>query len=311
MATTALSTVVLVATAESDALSEALQRLKFSVVEARTATLAIEWARDLLPDLIILDAALPDMAGLDACRALRSDLRIGHNVPILVMADEAPTPADRVAGLRAGVWEFLSPRVSAAELALKLQTYVQAKRNIDVALFGGLADPASGLHTRSALAHRARELGALMSRERGALACIVFELDPELVDLSVARLMARCGRVSDVVGTLGTNEFAIVAPGTDGPGALRLAQRVAGLLHETLHEDRPARSGPALRVGYDAVPNLMYSPTDPVELIARAASAVRTGTPERGFPWVRRYHPSRQLRSMASGTMMDMNGKAS
>jgi len=306
--TTLAPPVVLLATAESEPLADLLKGLRFAVVEARTATLAIEWARDLLPDVIVLESGLPDMTGLEACRALRSDLRVGHNIPILILASRAPTPGERVAGLRAGVWDFVSPPASSAELALKLQTYVQAKRNIDVAMSGGFADPASGLHTRSALAHRARELGALMSRKRGALACLVFLLDPELVSLTIARLMARSGRVSDVVGTLGPNEFAIIAPGTDAHGALKLAQRITTMLRDALDEDLPHGVAPAaLRVGYDAVANLMYSPTDPVELLGRAATAVRTGTPDPEYPWVRRYDPTtRQSRPVTAGRPVEL-----
>ena len=44
-----------------------------------------------------------------------------------------------------------------------------------------------------------------------------------------------------------------------------------------------------LRVGYDAVANLTYSPIDPVALLARAAAAVRNGKPEPDAPWVRRF----------------------
>src|SRR5439155_6699180 len=64
---------------------------------------------DALPisDTIIIDAELPDMSGIDACRLLHSDPRIGHTVPTLILAPNKPTPEQRVAALRAGVCDFV------------------------------------------------------------------------------------------------------------------------------------------------------------------------------------------------------------
>src|SRR4029077_21107970 len=215
---------------------------------------------------------------IDACRLLHSDLRIGHSVPTLILAPNKPTPEQRVAALRAGVWDFLPYPPDPAELLLSLETYLQAKRNIDVAL-AGLVDPATGLHTRSALARRARELGALMARARGGLACVVFAVEADPADPKAGSVVARSARVSDVVGTLSPTEFAVLAPGTDHAGAVNLAHRIGDALGD----------GGSVNGGYDPVPNLKYSPIDPVPLLLRATTAVRTGTPEPGCAWMRRF----------------------
>jgi DNA-binding response OmpR family regulator len=290
--TTGTPPVVLIAAARERALTSGLQDYQYAaVVHVHTGTLALEWAPDLRPDTIILDADLPDMSGIDACRLLHNDPRIGHSVPILILAPDKPTPEQRVTGLRAGAWDFLRYPWDIEDLALKLQTYVQAKRNIDVALAEGLVDPTAGLHSRPALARRARELGALMARKRGALACVVFSLESDPMDAKAASLMVRTARVCDVVGALSPTEFAVLAPATDHAGAVRLAQRVADALRDTVGEPTPD-TGSGLRAGYDAVTNFGYSPMDPVELLAHATAAVRNGTPEPGHPWVRRFDVS-------------------
>ena len=51
--------------------------------------------------------------------------------------------------------------------------------------------------------------------------------------------------------------------------------------------------GAALRAGFDAISNLSYSSMDPVELLTRAATAVRSGKPDRSYPWVRRFDSSK------------------
>ena len=289
IATASAPPLILIAASAEHSLASVFEGRHYTVVQVHTGTLALEWLRDVRPDTIILDADLPDMSGIDACRLLHSSLRIGHAVPTLILAPTKPTPDQRVAALRAGVWDFLAYPPNPEELLLNLETYLQAKRNIDVALEAGLVDPATGLHTRPALARRARELGALMSRGRGALACVVFTVDAEAADPKAGSLVARSARVSDVVGALSPTEFVVLAPATDHAGAVSLAQRIGGALREVVGASGPVAPTSALQVGYDAVTNLKYSPIDPVALLLRATTAVRNGTPEPGCPWMRRF----------------------
>lgn len=281
--------VVLLAVSKEQWLASALRGDRFAVIQVHTGLLALEVARDVRPDVIILEASLPDMSGMEACRLLHADLHIGHYVPILVVAHEQPTPEQRVAAVRAGVWDYLRYPRDPEELSVTLQIYVQAKRNIDLALAEDLADPTTVIHGRAVLARRARELGALMARRHGGFACVVFAIDADPVDPKVPGLLARAARVSDVVGALSATEFAVLAPATDHAGAVRLAHRGADALQEVKAGGTPILPGTTLRVGYDAVANLTYAPTDPIDVLVRASAAVRLGVQEPGSPWVRRF----------------------
>lgn len=291
MTTTTAAPVVLIAVGRDRSPTRALGPNGYNVIEVSTAARALERARDTRPDVIILDTELSDLTGLEACRLFRGEPHIGRNVPILLLTSGPPTPDQRVTALRAGVWDFIRSPGDPDELVLKLETYVQAKRNIDDTLAEGLFDPATGLHSRPGLARRARELGALMARHHGALACVVFAVEATPTDPRTASVVAQTARVCDVVGSLGPGEFAVLAPGTSDAGALRLAQRVASALCASPGGGRETgiTPGPGLRVGYDAVVNLKYAPIDPVALLGRAAAAVRNGRPEPGYPWVRRF----------------------
>src|SRR5205809_4678362 len=135
-ATASAPPLILIAAIPEHSLASVFQGRHYAVVQVHTATLAAEWVRDVRPDTIIIDAELPDMSGIDACRLLHSDPRIGHTVPTLILAPNKPAPEQRVAALRAGVWDFLLYPPDREELSLSLDTYLQAKRNIDVALAG-------------------------------------------------------------------------------------------------------------------------------------------------------------------------------
>jgi PleD family two-component response regulator len=272
-------------------LARLLEAGGYAVLRERTGRHAQERAHATQPDLIVIDADLPDMRPVDLCRALRHDAGITLSTPILVcLAGAPPDPpprAERLGALQAGAWECIAAPHEADEILLKVDAFVHAKLDADRARAEGLLDPLTGLYNRQGLARRARELGSQAFRGHSALACVVLALDVALDELPGAPLIVdgvqglrTAVRVADVIGRLTPAEFAVLAPDTDASGARRLAERLAGSL--------PAAVG--VRCGYEAIANVGYTPIDPVELLVRASAALRTGRAEAtgGYPQVLR-----------------------
>lgn len=275
----------------------------YAVLSERTGRHTLERARATEPDLIVIDADLADMAGLELCRVLRNDPRITSSTPIFLAIPEPATREQRVAALRAGAWDCVAPPHDADELILKIAAYVRAKLDADRARAEGLLDPVTGLYNRQGLARRARELGSQAFRDHGPLACVVFALDVAPATApgaheSMPSLVVRCvhalkssARPSDVIGRLSASEFAVLAPATDASGARRLAERLSNALQAAAASDTPSPPGLAalrVRCGYEAVSNVGYAPIEPVDLLVRASTALRTGKPEPGG-WIRRF----------------------
>src|SRR6266550_3840872 len=250
----------------------------YAVLQERSGQHALERARTTEPDVILADADLPDMPGVELCRVLRSDPRVSSSTPILLMIREAATRTQRLAALRAGAWECIAPPHDADEILLKIGASVHAKLDADRARTEGLLDAATGLYNRQGLARRARELGSQAFREHGPLACIVLALDTEPAEPGVpeppggtslgryVQAIKSAARLSDVIGRLSATEFAVLAPAGSGPAAA------------------PVR----VRCGYEAVANVGYAPIEPVDLLVRAAAAIRTGRADSGG-WLRRF----------------------
>src|SRR2546429_137583 len=261
--------------------SSALADHRYTITQARTGTEAVDLARERPPDTIILDADLPDMSGIEACRLLRGDLHVVPGVPILIVCADEPSAEQRVTALRAGAWGFVPTPRDAAALALQLEAYVQAKRSVDHAFAEGLIDRATGVHTRVGLVRRARELGALMTRTHGSLACIVFALDTEPAGAAAASVVTRNTRASDAVGIFEPAAVAVLAPATGHTGAAQLAERGGAAL-----------GGAAVRAGDEAGAHLTYAPMDTLDLLARARLALRQGRPHPLRTWLRRFDRS-------------------
>ena len=107
----------------------------FGVVEARTGAEALELAKRLLPRLIILDVKLPDLNGMDVCRALKADPRTGwikvlHTSAIFVASEY------KVQSLESGADGYLThpfepeELIATARSLLRLTDAEQSLRNI-------------------------------------------------------------------------------------------------------------------------------------------------------------------------------------
>jgi DNA-binding response OmpR family regulator len=89
---------------------------------------ALIHAREHPPDLAILDIMLPEMSGLDLCRALRSD-RTTAQIPIIMVTARAEE-TDRILGLDLGADDYLAKPFSPNELVARVRALMRrAQRN--------------------------------------------------------------------------------------------------------------------------------------------------------------------------------------
>jgi diguanylate cyclase (GGDEF)-like protein len=256
----------------------------FAVLRAYNGRQTIDMARSIQPDAVILDVRLPDTDGFELCRALYADRHLATGTPVVMTSSDPVTRVQQLAALRVGAWDLMAQPLDGDMLLLKLETYVRSKREADALRAETLVDPPTGLYSARGLVRRAREIGADALRRHTALSCIAFAPDAPAgasFDETGARvaehlgtLLGRTARISDAVGRLGQSEFAIVAPATEGRGAVRLAERVRDVVAQSRLEPP---TGVQVRAGYCAVADFASAIVDAVEMLVRAASALRAG----------------------------------
>jgi PleD family two-component response regulator len=294
--------VVLVANAFGTWLSQALANLVkargYRVHFVLSGRELLEQAPSMRPDVVVLDADLPDLDSLKVCRTLRQN-RAAWNMPVMMITATPATKHQRRAALEAGAWDYVSVLLDPEEVTLKVDALARLTLDVERALEESAVDPASGLYTPRGLERRARELASDAMRRHAPLACVALGigLDPKGAAAGagesatalpgaavyVGQVLQASGRTSDSVGSIGQGEFAVLAPGTAPEGAARMAQRLA-LVIETAGP-RPA-GVPPLRVhaGYDAVADPHRTPFEPASLLEHAGTALhqaRAGTGER------------------------------
>jgi CheY-like chemotaxis protein len=96
----------------------------FIVCQARTAEEGLRAARELSPDLILMDLSLPGLDGLAATRALRADPATRHLTIIALTAHAMK--GDEAIALRAGCDGYLTKPIDTRTFTAKVTAFIAA-----------------------------------------------------------------------------------------------------------------------------------------------------------------------------------------
>ena len=112
-------------TALREALAYNLTRQEYTVEAVGDGPSALDAARRLHPDLILLDLMLPGLDGFEVCRILRQEM----NIPILMLTAR-DDEIDRVIGLEIGADDYISKPFSMRELIARVKAHLRRERLI-------------------------------------------------------------------------------------------------------------------------------------------------------------------------------------
>jgi two-component system, OmpR family, response regulator MprA len=104
-----------------DALRRALTLAGYDTLLAADGEEALARATSAAPDAIVLDVGLPEMDGLEVCRALRA---AGDRVPVLMLTARDAV-SDRIDGLDAGADDYLVKPFDVGELKARLRALLR------------------------------------------------------------------------------------------------------------------------------------------------------------------------------------------
>lgn len=95
---------------------ETLTSAGYEVDDARNGMEGLEKVRAFRPDLVLLDINMPEMSGVEVCRAIRDHSNIG-----IIMLTVRKSDADKVAALDAGADDFVTKPFSTPELLARVR----------------------------------------------------------------------------------------------------------------------------------------------------------------------------------------------
>ena len=104
----------------ADSVRYNLEREGYEVTVATDGRSAVARFREERPALVILDLMLPELSGLDVCRAIRDE----SDVPI-IMVTAKDSEADKVAGLELGADDYVTKPFSVRELVSRVRAHLR------------------------------------------------------------------------------------------------------------------------------------------------------------------------------------------
>jgi diguanylate cyclase (GGDEF)-like protein len=205
------------------------------------------WSRleaERSPILVVLAWRMEGLHGIDVCRKLRLQPELPSAYVLLVV--DGREREDLLDGLNAGADDFVVAPIDGVELKARIRTGARIveveqalKASQDALRVQSTRDAITGAWNRAAILDFLHKEQERARRKSGSVAVVMADLDAfrrinetlgtpvgDEVLREASRRMSATLRPYDAVGRYGGEEFLIVLPGSDGFGALTVAERI-------------------------------------------------------------------------------------
>jgi two-component system, cell cycle response regulator len=222
-----------------------LHKAQINVTSVENGKKALELFKKQFYPIILSDWMMPEMDGLELCRAIRSTNSTGYVFIILLTARDSKE--DIIAGLEAGADDYLSKPFNPGELHARIKTgmrILDLERSLKEANEEiknlSVRDPLTGCYNRGYLNDQLSKDIVFSLRYKHPLSVILCDIDhfKKVNDTyghqagdQVLKEFVNCIEQSfrnkiDWIARYGGEEFFVVLPETDIEGAKTLAERL-------------------------------------------------------------------------------------
>ena len=265
-------------------LARQLRRAGFDVTACSNGREALEAIAATGANVVLADWMMPELDGLELCRAVREMSESGALgfVYFILLTAKADDKRHVVEAFDAGADDFLTKpyvedellaRLRAGVRIIDLQNLVTARQievhkiNARMAILNrklqelATTDDLTKLNNRRCMLERLRENWTLAERHQRPMSFIMLDVDHfkrfndsyghEAGDVVLVQVAARIKsqlRNADVCGRLGGEEFAVLCPETDLEGTAQVAERI----RDAIETHRLTHNGASLSVTISA-----------------------------------------------------------
>ncbi|MGD9504789.1 MAG: diguanylate cyclase [Syntrophobacteraceae bacterium] len=223
---------------------------------------ALPILKDFNPDLILMDVYMPDCSGIELARVIRQ-IEAYLSIPIVFLSSET----DRERQLEAfgiGGDDFLVKPIKPDHLVAAVASRAERYRKLRALM---LHDGLTGLLNHTTTKERLRQETARAHRRGSQLSLALIDLDNfksindthghtagDRVLKSLAQLLVRRLRASDIVGRYGGEEFAVILPNTGLADAARLMDDLRMSFEKVRHRASGAEFSATFSCGVSGFP---------------------------------------------------------
>jgi diguanylate cyclase (GGDEF)-like protein len=224
------------------ALKNVFKSEDYIIEEASNGMHAISICQRKMPDLVLMDAMMPEVDGFTACERIR-ELPNGSDTPVL-MITALDNEESIVKAFAAGATDFIPKPIHFAVLKQRVSRLIQANKVEKHVKQLAYHDQLTGLPNRTNLMQQLRVMVNRAQLEEKKVAILFLDLDRfklindtlghdagDLLLKAVSDRIRRCVRNQDFIARLGGDEFTVVLEGvTDQEIVSKIAAKICDTL---------------------------------------------------------------------------------
>jgi two-component system alkaline phosphatase synthesis response regulator PhoP len=105
-----------------ESLASILEDEGYAIWIAKDGAEALRKAREIVPDILILDVMMPEMSGYEVCRTIKSDPDLKKTFVLMLSAKGQETEKER--GKEVGADEYLVKPFSPSEIVARIKIFL-------------------------------------------------------------------------------------------------------------------------------------------------------------------------------------------
>ena len=203
------------------ALVDAFTRENYEVEEAKNGMQALNICKRHMPDLVLMDAVMPELDGFDACQMIR-ELPHGSDIPVL-MITALDDEQSIIRAFSSGATDYVSKPINFSVIKQRVARLIKANKAEQDVKKLAYHGPFTGLPNRTYLKQQLNVTVNRAATENQRFAILFLDLDRfkmindtlghdagYLLLKAVADRIRHCVRENDFVARLGGDEFTVV-----------------------------------------------------------------------------------------------------
>jgi len=229
----------------------------YRLLISRNGPRALDLAKDHGPDLILLDVIMPEMSGFEVITRLKESY-ITNKIPVIFITG-LTSSEDEEKGFALGAVDYITKPFNKAIVKARVNTHIKIVDQMRTIEQIGLIDPLTKISNRRAFENRLNLEWRRSLREQTPISILLMDVDKfknyndtfghQQGDMALITFAAiatsTLQRSVDLAARWGGEEFVILLPGTDGHGAVEVAEKVRKKIEDSII---PSEDGTETRI---------------------------------------------------------------
>lgn len=255
-------------------LKDYVESLGYKAITADNAGRAFEVTRSFPLDLILLDIILPDIGGMELLELIRQQKNL-LQLPVIIISGLSDSES-KLKALEIGADDYITKPINYDELQAKMKTVLRKKfyfeevtQNYHIAVKRAITDSLTELYNHGYFHEFLEREINRCRRYQHHLSMIMADIDffknyndlyghpkGDLVLKSVAEILKKFTRSTDLAARYGGEEFALVLPETELPGALIVAEKIRDSVekHKIEGQETQPNKNLTISLGVSSIP---------------------------------------------------------